>query len=96
MWLEKAATLENSTAFMEALDKFLAEYGARGLSEIDLMVPKWYEEPISLLKVIASYLQKEEGSHRTQEKKLIEARENATEKLLTNARHSLFGEIKPA
>ena len=94
MWLEKAATLENSTAFMEALDKFLAEYGARGLSEIDLMVPKWYEEPISLLKVIASYLQKEEGSHRTQEKKLIEARENATEKLLTNARHSLFGEMK--
>ena len=36
MWLEKAATLENSTAFMEALDKFLAEYGARGLSERDL------------------------------------------------------------
>jgi len=52
LWLEKAAKLESSAAFMDALDIFLAEYGARGLSEIDLMVPKWYEEPISLLKVI--------------------------------------------
>ena len=84
LWLEKAAKLDNSTAFLEALDNFLADYGARGPSEIDLMVPKWYEEPISLLKVIASYLQKEEGSHRKQEQKLREARENATEKLLAH------------
>ncbi len=94
MWLAKAVKLENSAAFMEAFDKFLAEYGARGPSEIDLMVPKWYEEPISLLKVIASYLQKEAGSHRTQEKNLIEAREKATEKLLTDAKHGLFGGMK--
>jgi len=86
LWLEKAAKLENSSAFMDALDIFLGHYGARGLSEIDIMVPKWYEEPISLLKVIASYLQKEEGSHRTQEKKLIEAREKATEKLLSRSK----------
>ena len=52
-------------------------------------MPKRYEEPISLLKVIASYLQKEEGSHRTQEKKLIEARENATEKLLNKRQAQL-------
>jgi len=86
LWLEKTAKLDNSTAFLEALDNFLADYGARGPSEIDLMIPKWYEEPISLLKVISSYLQKEEGSHRTQEQKLIEARENATEKLLANSK----------
>jgi phosphohistidine swiveling domain-containing protein len=86
LWLEKAAKLESSTAFMDALELFLAEYGARGLSEIDLMAPKWYEEPISLLKVIASYLQKEAGSHRAQEQKLVEAREKATEKLLSRSR----------
>ena len=86
IWLEKAATLENSTAFIEALENFLAEYGARGLSEIDIVVPKWYEEPISLLKVIASYLHKKEGSHRIQEQKLIEAREKATEKLLAGSK----------
>ena len=82
LWLEKAAKLENSAAFIEALDIFLADYGARGLSEIDMMAPKWYEEPISLLRAIAGYLQKEEGSHRAQEQKLIEARQNATKKLL--------------
>jgi len=85
-WLEKAAKLENSTPFIDALEKFLADYGSRGLSEIDIMMPKWYEEPISLLKVIASYLQKEEGSHRIQEQKLIEARENATKKLLAGSK----------
>jgi len=86
LWLEKAAKLKDSAAFMDALDVFLAEYGARGLSEIDLMVPKWYEEPISLLKVIASYLHKDEGSHRAQEQKLVEAREKATEKLLAHSK----------
>ena len=64
---------------MDALGVFLVEYGSRGLSEIDLMVPKWYEERI---KVTASHLKKEAGSHRTQEQKLIEAREKATEKFL--------------
>ncbi|HSG45630.1 MAG TPA: phosphoenolpyruvate synthase [Anaerolineales bacterium] len=85
-WLEKAAKLENSAPFIEALVKFLADYGSRGLSEIDIMLPKWYEEPISLLKVIASYLKKEEGSHRVQEQKLIEARESATKKLLAGSK----------
>ncbi len=81
-WLDKAAQLEHSAPFMAALDTFIADYGARGPSEIDIPTQRWYEEPLPLLKVIASYLQKEAGSHCTQHENLVQQRQKATKRLL--------------
>ncbi|KAA3648711.1 MAG: phosphoenolpyruvate synthase [Chloroflexi bacterium] len=82
-WLDQAAQLDHSAPFLAALDTFIADYGARGPSEIDILMPRWYEQPLPLLKVIASNLQKEAGSHRAQHESLVHRREEATAKLLS-------------
>ncbi|MFC4009658.1 PEP/pyruvate-binding domain-containing protein [Nonomuraea purpurea] len=40
---------------------FLAEYGHRGVAEIDLGVPRWSEEPAHILGVLANYLRMDAG-----------------------------------
>ncbi|MEV4563734.1 PEP/pyruvate-binding domain-containing protein [Nonomuraea sp. NPDC049419] len=40
---------------------FLAEYGHRGVAEIDVGVPRWSEEPGHLLGVLANYLRMDGG-----------------------------------
>ena len=61
-WLAQAATLEGSEAFMTAWQAFLDRYGARGPSEIDIMQPRWCEDPLPVLRVIAGHLQQDENS----------------------------------
>ena len=85
-WLAEAEKLEGSAEFMEAWENFLRDYGARGSSEIDMMMLRWYEEPLPLLQVIANYLKKEEGSHRVQQEKLEREREAATENILRKSK----------
>jgi phosphohistidine swiveling domain-containing protein len=43
------------------LSEFLAQYGHRGVAEIDLGLPRWSEEPDHLLGVLANYLAGAEG-----------------------------------
>lgn len=90
-WLAQASKIEDSGEFMEAWNAFIARYGARGSSEIDIKMPRWYEEPLSLLQVIASYLEKEAGSHRTQHQKLVNAQKMAVTRLISKANHGMFG-----
>ncbi len=84
-WLEQAAKLEGSAAFMQSWEGFLTHYGARGPFEIDIAMPRWYEEPLPLLQVITSFLQKEVGNHRAQLLKLTQEREAAVKKILASA-----------
>jgi rifampicin phosphotransferase len=39
------------------VDSFLAVYGGRGLAEIDLGRPRWWEEPAPIFEALAGYLQ---------------------------------------
>jgi pyruvate,water dikinase len=94
VWLAQAAKLQGSALFFQAWERFLADYGARGPSEIDIQARRWYEEPLPLLQVIASYLQKEAGNHRVQHQKLAAARETAVSKLLTHANHGIGGWLR--
>ncbi len=94
VWLAQAAEIEGSGPFLAAWEAFLGQYGARGPSEIDIQMPRWYEEPLPLLQVIASYLHKEAGSHRAQHQKLVQARETAVNHLLTGAHHGLVGGLR--
>lgn len=93
-WLKKAAMLDGSAPFMAAWDNFLARYGARGPSEIDMSMPRWYEEPMPILQVIAAQLKKGGGSYRAQHQKLAQAREAATTRLLSGAKRGIFGGIR--
>ena len=43
-----------------ALDRFIENYGARGLAEIDFGRPRWRERPEQLLRTIRSYLEIED------------------------------------
>ena len=81
-WLTQAAQLEGAAPFMAAWDVFIEKYGARGAAEIDIMMPRWREEPLPVLQVIAGALRQESGSHRIQHNKLVQERETAVAKLL--------------
>lgn len=85
-WLAHAATLPGAEPFMAAWEAFIAQYGARGPAEIDIMMPRWHEEPLPILQVVANALKQEPGSHRIQHQKLVQAREAATAKLLASTR----------
>ncbi len=39
-----------------ALDAFMQRYGARGLGEIDIVRPRWYEQPQHVMQTLQSYL----------------------------------------
>lgn len=91
-WLTQARKLKDSDPFFEAWETFLANYGARGSAEIDIQTERWYEEPLPLLKVIASYLQKDAQSHRTQHQTLVQNQKQAVERLLNKAPKRFWGQ----
>ncbi len=93
-WLEQAAQLEGSAPFMAAWEAFIEKYGARGQAEIDIMMPRWSEEPLPVLQVIAGALRQEAGSHRIQHHKLVQAREAAVARLLATAGRGLLGGLR--
>lgn len=93
-WLAQASQLDDTVNFITAWDTFIAKYGARGSAEVDIMSLHWYEEPLLLLQVIASYLQKDEASHRVQHQKLVDEREKAIERLRQNAKQGIFGWLR--
>lgn len=94
VWLAKAAKIEDSKPFFQAWQQFIADYGARGPSEIDIAALRWYEEPLPVLQVIASHLQQPAGSHRAQHHQLVEAREAAVSALMSGAKRGLFGFVR--
>ncbi len=44
-------------AAQRALDGFLRVYGMRGVAEIDLIKPRWKEDPLHIIQVLQSYLE---------------------------------------
>ncbi len=55
---------EGTAAFVDLWDAFIARYGHRGPSEIDLSQPRWGEDPRSLYRTMAGMLESEPGAHR--------------------------------
>ena len=49
-------------AAQSALAGFIKIYGMRGVGEIDLGRPRWYEDPTPLIQVLKSYLQIDESA----------------------------------
>ena len=93
-WLEAAAKIEGSAAFMKTWHEFIARYGMRGSAEIDIMMPRWREEPLPVLQVIAGSLQQESFSQRSRQESFIRAREAAFQKLLASAGRGPLGWLR--
>ncbi|MGB1014111.1 MAG: PEP/pyruvate-binding domain-containing protein, partial [Nannocystaceae bacterium] len=73
--IEKIRALGGTEVFIAAWDRFIATYGARCPGEIDFSVPRWREDPSSLVTSLAGMLHgSEPGHHRRRES---EAREQA-------------------
>ncbi|MCC9078936.1 phosphoenolpyruvate synthase [Litorilinea aerophila] len=92
-WLDKTAQTEDGRLFLKAWQEFLTRYGARGPAEIDIMMPRWYEDPLPLLRVIAGHIEKETNSriHFTAQ---AQAREEAFIELLSLAQRGLMGPLR--
>ena len=87
-WLENANKIEGSAPFFKAWDEFLNRYGSRGSSEIDIYIPRWHEDPLPVLRVIAGNIQKNESS-RAHFESQVRAREAAFEHLMSAVGHGL-------
>ena len=72
-WRERLDAAPNSAPFIDALDTFLARFGSRGPSEIDVSRPRWSEDPTSLFQMIASMARGQtHGAHREHYQHLVE------------------------
>ena len=93
-WLAQAVTLEGAQPFFDAWRNFLTRYGMRGPSEIDISSPRWLEDPLPLLQVIANHLHGKPGRHHRQWQALVKGRETAIQNLLDQAGRGLLGRMR--
>ena len=95
--LTTARTIPGGGDFMAAWDRFIACYGMRGPSEIDISRPGWAEAPRSLLQMVIANLQNStSGAHRAKQAQLAAAGEAAGERLITAARRGPGGPLRAA
>ncbi len=89
-WFEKVEGLEGSSGFMKMWNRFMDTYGIRGASEIDMASPRWYEDPLPVLRVIADNVNREESYRRRFERQGAR-REEVFEQLLKTAGRGVLG-----
>jgi pyruvate,water dikinase len=93
VWLANIAKIEGSAPFREAWHDFLTLYGSRGPSEIDICMPRWYEDPLPVLRVIAGNIEKNVSSRALFDAQ-GRAREAAFAELLAAAGKGLLGRFR--
>ncbi|WP_420631789.1 phosphoenolpyruvate synthase [Candidatus Leptofilum sp.] len=93
--LATAASVPGSSPFLAGWADFLARYGMRGPSEIDISRPRWREDPTSLLQFVVGNLHHAEpGSHRSHHAEFTAAGEAAGERLIAVAGQGVLGFIR--
>lgn len=93
--LATARTVPGSAPFLAGWNQFLARYGMRGPSEIDISRPRWREDPTSLLQFVIGNLQHSAaGSHRTHHAAMAAAGQAAGERLVAAAGGGLLGFVR--
>ena len=93
--LSGASLREGGKVFVEKWNAFIATYGARGPSEIDLSRPRWYEDSRSLQKMVMNATaHREAGAHRVHYQTLIDEGKEASETILKAAHSGLLGPLR--
>lgn len=78
--------------FTTAWSRFLTRYGVRASAEIDPSRPRWREQPIMLLRIIASSLAKRRpGTHRRHHADLVARADHVTDHMIAQARRTTWG-----
>ncbi len=93
--LARAAELPGGEAFLQAWNRFMDLYGARGPAELDLSRPHWYEDPSSLLQMVQSAARgKTPGAHRAHYRALIAEAETAAQTVIAAASRGWLGWLR--
>src|SRR5690606_7987860 len=92
--LATAAQAPGGPEFMAAWDRFMARYGMRGPSEIDISRPSWADDPASLLQMVIVNLSAEPGAHRARHAALAQAGEAAAQRLVERASQGPWGWLR--
>lgn len=101
--MEELSALPGGAAFKSALDGFLARYGARAPSEIDVSRPRYRDAPGAILAVVAGNLraggqegsgQGVSGAHRAHHERLACAAELAARHFLIAAERMPFAPVR--
>jgi pyruvate,water dikinase len=81
--LHAARALEDTGPFFAAWDEFLAEYGHRAIGELDLLRPRWREDPSTLIASLSGMLHAPDaGSHRAQHRRATDEAEQTAAEIL--------------
>jgi pyruvate,water dikinase len=92
-WLENVAQVEGSAPFLEAWGDFLARYGSRAPSEIDISMKRWHEDPLPVLRVIAGNIEKNVSS-RVLFNAQAQARDVVFAELIESAGKGILGRMR--
>jgi pyruvate,water dikinase len=93
--LDEVREVAGGDAFGSAFDAFLSEYGFRGYAEIDISRPRWSEDPAMLLQTVRGRLAADKaGAHHAHMMRLVEARQQAAQRLEQRAGRGLLGSIR--
>ncbi len=93
-WFDTLAQYPESEPFLRAWHAFMQRYGARGPAEIDIAMPRWWEDPLLLLSIIAAALQHPEGHHRRQHELLVQRRNAALQALIERTGQGPLGALR--
>ena len=63
---QRLAELPDSHPFIIALEEFLASFGHRCVKELELMAPRWREDPMAVLAMAKNYLGFDAGTRLTE------------------------------
>jgi rifampicin phosphotransferase len=81
--LQSVRSVEGGDAFDGAMQAFLAKYGVRGGSEIDIARPRWNEDPTPLIQMLVGNLARgEPGTHRAHHAQLKKQGLEAAERMI--------------
>lgn len=87
---------ELPTTAQSALERFLGEYGMRGVGEIDLGKPRWRDDPVQIVDMLFGYLRLEDPdlAPDTVYKRAAEEAERLAEQYIARAGKTRFGWLR--
>ncbi len=93
--LETAGEHPGGAGFVAAWRRFIARYGTRAPSEIDLSRPRWAEDPGSLLQMVLNTASHGEGqAHRAHHERLVAEGEAAARRVVQAAWRGPLGGLR--
>lgn len=92
--IERARARPEAAAFVAKWDRFIERYGHRGPGEIDVTVPRWADDPSSLVTSLVGILGNEPGAHRRRHQAAIAEAEAAQAQILEAARRGWLGWLR--